>query len=521
MSPKAVSEVIGRYTIHSRIASGGMASVYLGRLVGEAGFSRTVAIKRLHAHLAEEREFRLGMIDEARLAARIHHPNVVPTLDVVSLDEELLVVMEYVRGESLGRLLNAEFKQQTSAPAAIVSAVGVGALHGLHAAHEATHDRGTPLGLVHRDISPQNILVGIDGVPRVIDFGIAKAAGRLQSTETGRVKGKLAYMPPEQISGRPLTRAADIYSMGVVLWEAFANRRLFHAETQEGVIAQVLAGAHDPPSRFAPSLPNALDVLIMRALARRPESRFATALEMAEALFEAVPPASATEVGRWCMRLARESLGVRESMLADIESSSAPASLPAGASDPSLQAALIPLNEDARPVTHPMGQRAFPPTPERGASDAVAIRTSTRSMAQPRPVAAGAPRSRLPLRLAAAVAALVVVPWVTLVYFYARPRLALRENGAAVASSVTPALTTPAPTASVEAPANTASGMALPAVPPSPAPSIETADSTEPADPRRAHRTATPRAPDSSSCTPNFYYDKDGYRHFKPACFVK
>src|ERR1700722_10238472 len=180
MGAPASPQVIGRYVIYGKIAQGGMASVHLGCLQGAAGFSRTVAVKRLHSHLAEEPEFLSTMLDEARLAARIHHPNVVPTLDVVADDGELLVVMEYVRGESLSRLLRGASATDRPVPWPIVSAIVVGALHGLHAAHEATSEDGAPLGIVHRDVSPQNILVGVDGQSRVIDFGIAKAAGRLQ-----------------------------------------------------------------------------------------------------------------------------------------------------------------------------------------------------------------------------------------------------------------------------------------------------------------------------------------------------
>src|ERR1700722_19086734 len=219
MGAPASPQVIGRYVIYGKIAQGGMASVHLGCLQGAAGFSRTVAVKRLHSHLAEEPEFLSTMIDEARLAARIHHPNVVPTLDVVAEGGELLVVMEYVRGESLSRLLRAESGRERRVPLPIASAIMVAALHGLHAAHEATSDRGTPLGIVHRDVSPQNILVGVDGVARIIDFGVAKAAGRLQTTRDGVVKGKVPYMAPEQLAALEVTRLVDVYAMGAILWE--------------------------------------------------------------------------------------------------------------------------------------------------------------------------------------------------------------------------------------------------------------------------------------------------------------
>jgi serine/threonine-protein kinase len=324
-------QVVGRYAIYGKIASGGMASVHFGRLIGGAGFSRTVAIKKLHPHLAEDPEFLSTMIDEARLAARIHHPNVVPTLDVVSTDGELLLVMEYVRGEALSRLVKVEASRNRLVPLSITSAIVLGALHGLHAAHEATSDRGERLNIVHRDVSPQNILVGVDGLARVIDFGIAKAAGRLQMTREGTVKGKIAYMSPEQLGGADVTRAADIYAMGVVLWEALTGKRLFQADSDAALAVMVVGGANEPPSAHVGGIPPSLDALVMKALARTPQRRFETAREMAELLTRIVPPALPTDVGEWCADAAFESLEKRGLMLSEIESSSGTAAvLPSG-----------------------------------------------------------------------------------------------------------------------------------------------------------------------------------------------
>ena len=191
--------LVGRYEVHDRIAAGGMATVHLGRLLGAAGFSRTVAIKRLHDGYAKDPEFVAMLLDEARLAALIRHPNVVPTLDVVAEDDELLVVMEYVEGDSVAHLTKLAQSAGQRVPVPFAAAILAQALHGLHAAHEARDKKGEPLGIVHRDVSPQNILVGVDGVARVLDFGIAKAASRATSTEDGQVKGKTAYMAPEQL----------------------------------------------------------------------------------------------------------------------------------------------------------------------------------------------------------------------------------------------------------------------------------------------------------------------------------
>jgi serine/threonine-protein kinase len=328
MGSLASPQQIGRYAIHGKIASGGMASVHFGRLLGPVGFSRTVAIKRLHPHLAEDPEFVSTMIDEARLAARIHHPNVAPTLDVVSSFGELLVVMEYVRGESLARLARAVHNDGGRVALPIASAVAVGALHGLHAAHEARSDGGSPLGIVHRDVSPQNILVGVDGMTRIIDFGVAKAAGRIQTTRDGVVKGKMAYMAPEQLSAGAVSRTVDVYAMGVVLWELLAARRLFQADGDAQLVVQVLRGATEAPSRYTPDLPPELDALVMKALAHDPAERFESAEQMAEALQRVVVPAFATEVGRWVRDVAHEALERRASELAEIESALRAESIP-------------------------------------------------------------------------------------------------------------------------------------------------------------------------------------------------
>jgi serine/threonine-protein kinase len=219
-----VARNIGRYVLFREIAHGGMATVHLGRLRGVGGFARTVAIKRLHPQFARDPEFVSMFLDEARLAARVQHPNVVSVLDVVASERELFLVMDYVHGEALSRLLKHARACGIPVPANIVCAVLLDLLYGLHAAHEALSERGDPLNIVHRDVSPQNVLVGVDGIARVLDFGIAKPAQRVhQSTRTGQLKGKLSYMAPEQFSTGAVDRRADVYSAAVLLWEALTG----------------------------------------------------------------------------------------------------------------------------------------------------------------------------------------------------------------------------------------------------------------------------------------------------------
>jgi serine/threonine protein kinase len=226
-----------------------MAAVYLGRLVGPAGFSRVVAVKRLHEQYAQDPAFVSMFLDEARIAARIRHPNVVPTLDVVFEQGELFLVLEYVEGEPLSGLIRKAAERGERVPLPIVLAVFIHVLQGLDAAHEATDDAGRPLGIIHRDVSPQNVIVGTDGVARVLDFGVAKAAGRVHHTKSGATKGKIAYMAPEQIVLRdPLTRAVDIYSTSVMLWETLVGRRHLDSESDAQMLHAILYEAVPAPT---------------------------------------------------------------------------------------------------------------------------------------------------------------------------------------------------------------------------------------------------------------------------------
>ncbi len=323
--------VVGRYALYGVIASGGMATVHFGRLLGPVGFSRTVAIKRLHAHFASDPEFVSMFLDEARLAARIRHPNVVTTLDVVATGGELFLVMEYVPGETLARLAKNVRDAGRPMPHRIVSSVISGVLHGLHAAHEAKDERGVPLGIVHRDVSPQNTHVGTDGVARLLDFGVAKAAGRIQTTREGQIKGKLAYMAPEQLRGAPVDRSSDIYAAGVMLWELITGVRLFQGENEGVVVARVLEGNIQPPSQVLMRAARStfsertytqlqrLDSCVLRAVHPDPKQRFATARDMALELEACVQPATLSQVGEWVEHNAAEQLAQRADKVSEIE----------------------------------------------------------------------------------------------------------------------------------------------------------------------------------------------------------
>ncbi len=330
---------LGRYTLHAELAAGGMAAVYLARQTGAVGFGKTVAIKRLHPHLARDQYFVTMFLDEARLAARITHPNVVPILDVVSTDSELFLVLEYVRGETLSGLLRAARKQKVKVPVPIAASIATGLLAGLHAAHEARDELGKPLNIVHRDVSPQNLIVGADGASRVLDFGVAKAATRLQTTREGQLKGKIPYMAPEQLSGE-VTARTDVYAAALVLWEALTTQRLFRGETEAQLLHLVMTMEATPPSSLNAEVPPALDAVVLKGLARDPAMRYATAREMAAAIEACVPIASPMKVAEWVEGLIGPTLAARDAIRSDIESGSHsnPSAPPAVASSISLPA---------------------------------------------------------------------------------------------------------------------------------------------------------------------------------------
>jgi eukaryotic-like serine/threonine-protein kinase len=343
-------KAVGRYAIYGEIAQGGMASVHIGRLHGAAGFSRIVAIKRLHPHMVKNQEFVKMFIDEARVAARVQHPNVVPILDVVSDDNELFLVMEYVHGATLAKLLAHVVRNKQLVPVNIAAAIMSGVLHGLHAAHEATDELGQPLALVHRDVSPQNVLVGVDGVARILDFGVAKAAGRLQFTSTGVIKGKVGYMPPEQLHGEAIDRRTDIYAAGVVLWESLVAARLFVGDGNESAIARALVAEVEPPSTRVENLPGRLDAVVLRALQRNREDRFPNALAMAQALERSVPLATPSEVGAWVRECAFESLTFHKRMVTLVEKYADRKDAPAKSIPPPSSSGEIPVFSESAPT---------------------------------------------------------------------------------------------------------------------------------------------------------------------------
>jgi len=298
---------LGRYEVLLQLASGGMATVYVARRGGVAGFERLVAIKVLHPHLAHDEDFISMFLDEARLAARIRHPNVVATLDISDTQGDgYFLVMDYVEGDHHGNLLRAAARGGERLPVPVTARIVMDALAGLSAAHTLTDADGSALNLVHRDLSPHNLLVDTDGIARITDFGVAKAQVRLSSTRDGQFKGKLSYMAPEQAANGQADQRSDLFSMGIVLWESLTGRRLFRGENNADVLNKILNPQVPAPSQLDPALAS-FDKVVKKALAREPDMRFKTAEDFLEAVEEAAaaaggvatPRAVGREVKRW------------------------------------------------------------------------------------------------------------------------------------------------------------------------------------------------------------------------------
>lgn len=304
------------YELIGKLARGGMGTVYVARRAAAAGFQRLFAIKLIHEHLADNDEFVQMFRDEACIAARLHHPNVVPIVDTGEVDGRQFVVMDYVEGCSLDQLFRLS---PDNRPIGCIVKIFVDFLTGLHSAHELRDDQGNPLHLVHRDVSPQNILVGIDGVTRITDFGIAKAEARVTSTKPGLRKGKLAFMAPEQLYDQEVDRRADIFAAGALLWSSLTGEKLFSGSSDAATMRNLLQMEVSPPSQVGLKPPPLLDELCLKALSRNADDRHQTAGEFARAIREEAIRqgmlGTEAEVSAWLSRIAGHRLQERRAAL--------------------------------------------------------------------------------------------------------------------------------------------------------------------------------------------------------------
>jgi serine/threonine protein kinase len=298
------STSLGKYRLLARLGHGGMAEVYLAVAQGAMNVNRLVVVKRLRDEQSEDENARNMFLDEARLAARLAHPNVVQTFEAGTEGGSYYLAMEYVEGQPLSRVLTAQKRADQPMDPKVAARICADALQGLHYAHEATDFDGTPLEIVHRDVSPQNIMLTYDGVVKIVDFGIAKAAGTAQ-TEHGVFKGKVAFMAPEQLLGGQVDRRVDVFAAGIVLWEAVTGQHLFADETPAKTLYNLVNKPIPRATQFRADLPKALDDVLAKALEREPADRYATAREMRDALeafIEGAGGVHAEHVGELVMR---------------------------------------------------------------------------------------------------------------------------------------------------------------------------------------------------------------------------
>ncbi len=275
---------LGRYRVVDEIGVGGMASVHLARMDGPGGFQKWVAIKRIHPHLVEDDQFVDMFLDEARIAAGINHANVAQVFDLGKDDNTYWIAMEYLHGEPLREVMRQAEERRMGITPELAARICADAAEGLHAAHELRGKNGQLLGLVHRDVTPHNLFVTYDGYTKVVDFGIAKVADRLASTRAGTLKGKLAYMSPEQVRGADVDRTTDVFALGVVLWELTTNQRLFRMDTDLDTLEKVQACIVPPPSTIVRGYPPGLEQVVLKALSKNKKDRYATAREFSRAL---------------------------------------------------------------------------------------------------------------------------------------------------------------------------------------------------------------------------------------------
>jgi serine/threonine-protein kinase len=333
-SEKRHTVTVGRYLLHRQIARGGMATIHIARLMGDEGFSRIVAAKRLLPEFAEDTEFVAMFMDEARIASKVHHPNVVPVLDLVTTTDEVMLVQEYVHGVPLHVLLRTAHEANQKIPVRIAVCIASQVLAGLQAAHTTVDEMGAPLDIVHRDVSPQNVMIAVDGSARLLDFGVAKATMGAHVTREGTFKGKLAYSAPEQIHGNPCQQS-DVYALSVVLWELLVGHRMHgSAKGEAELLATIMTGTVPTICEALSNeadwgaidsdewkLMSAVEPVVSKGMALALDKRYASAAEMEEELVKAVPPASTSEVAAWVKRIGKDFIEGRDKLIAAEEAS--------------------------------------------------------------------------------------------------------------------------------------------------------------------------------------------------------
>jgi serine/threonine protein kinase len=363
--PKPIQ--FGKYTLFERIGRGGMADVYKGRIQGPAGFERVFVIKRILPHLSDEPTFIKMFVEEAKLSARLNHPNIVQIFELGAVEGEYFISMEYIRGRDLAETMRAIWKTMGPPRPEVVAYIGREACRALSYAHHLTDDNGRPLRMIHRDVSPSNIMMSYEGAVKLLDFGIAKALGEApETTKSGTMKGKYAYMAPEQTEGEDVDARIDIFSCGIVLHEVLTGRRLFKGANDVQTIERVRRCEVPRPSLQNPLCPPELDAILLKALARNRDDRFSDAAEMADALDDVVHAA----------RFQPSHLAHLLYELFPIEGGAAPTARPTTQTSSHITGSSVPSS--MRSPTVPPVTRTVPPPLSASTADELSIKPKTR-----------------------------------------------------------------------------------------------------------------------------------------------
>ena len=356
---------LDRYELLCPLAYGGMASVWLARFGGRLGFERLVVVKMILPQFSQDPRFQEMFLDEARIASRIEHPNVARILDVGEHEGNYFIVMEWVDGDSLSKIMRAVEAKKQKVPAGIALRICADAAAGLHAAHELKDRDGKSLGVVHRDVSPQNILVSNSGSTMLIDFGVAKARDRVsQDTSAGQLKGKIRYMAPEQALGKAIDHRADVWAVGAMLYEMFAGHPPYDGANEVATLHKLTGGA--APPELPPSVPEVIRVVVERALAYDAENRFVTALEMnlacEGAMVEIGEPTTAATVAQYTGELLADRKAARRKAVESALGTARHRDASQGAG--SSQAMAIPTPSASSPLASTQSFTPAPPSRE-------------------------------------------------------------------------------------------------------------------------------------------------------------
>ncbi|MBN2496400.1 MAG: serine/threonine protein kinase [Deltaproteobacteria bacterium] len=322
--PSDNPQMLGRYQLLALLATGGMAEIYLARQTGIGGFQKLVVVKKILSHLARDERFVEMFFDEARIAAQLNHPNIVQIYDLGKAEEDYFIAMEYLEGESLGFLVKESYDSRKPMSSAMAAGIIAQVCDGLDYAHKFTDEMGRPLNIVHRDVSPHNIITMFNGVVKLVDFGIAKAASQMHQTRIGTLKGKLTYMSPEQCRGKPVDGRSDIFALGVVFWELLTRRRLFKRESEPEVITAIIVDEIPHVHTVKKNIPAELAKIAMRALEKNAGNRYQTAHEMGADLREYLrasgQAAGTHETSDYVKNVFQDRARTKQKLLEEIES---------------------------------------------------------------------------------------------------------------------------------------------------------------------------------------------------------